>query len=210
MPTSSIEQMLADEVNELQHLLAGWSTMPARSVGRIACGLGRVVSLWVQQCKQGARHARRRTKADPRKLFTDFRTQREDVLNLLDAMGRSNGGDILRELQGLETSRSHWMPAHASIRTANPGQIARALTSIAAWLPTPTKAASSDAPEWISGAQAILQRLVSDQYELTRLAKRYPSIRRSATDSDRRRIGNSRLLYVYDLAQLERYTRESD
>jgi len=160
--------MLADEVSGLQQMLTGWSEMPRRSVGRIGCKLGRAVSLWVQQCEQETRHARRRTKADPRKLFNDYRTQREDVLNLLDAMGCSNGSDILRTLQNLKMACPQWIPAHASIRSANPGQIVRALSNIAAWCPPPTKRDASDdggeyaSADWIHYKHGIPRSRLSE------------------------------------------------
>jgi hypothetical protein len=63
--------------------------------------------------------------------------------------------------------------------------------------------------EWISAKQAVLQRLVADEPTLTRLAQKHPAIRRSATDEDRQRIGDARLRFVYDLAQLEELKRHT-
>ncbi len=206
MPTSSPEQMLADEVSALQQMLTGWSEMPRRSVGRVACGLGRVVSSWVQ-CKQAIRRGRRPRKADSRKSYSNFRAQREDVLNLFDAMRCPNGGDILRELEGLDTSSSQWMPAHAGIRNACPGQIARALASVAAWLPAPTKADASDDADWITAENAIEQKLVSGKGQLSKIAKRNPRLRRDATEDDRQRLGCKRLQYVYNINELTKYAR---
>ncbi len=57
---------------------------------------------------------------------------------------------------------------------------------------------ADDGDEWVTASRIVAKRYVTNEGRLTKLAKRHTSIRRTATDEDRRRLDNDSIRYVYN------------
>ncbi len=61
-----------------------------------------------------------------------------------------------------------------------------------------TGATAVDTTEWVDSGWILAKGYVASSGQLSKLCKRYPNIRQSATDSDKMRLGKPRIRFVYD------------
>ena len=67
-------------------------------------------------------------------------------------------------------------------------------------------ATAVDPTQWIDSGSVIAKGYLATSGQLSKLCKRYSSIRRSATDADKTRLGKPRIRFVHDARRIYELT----